>query len=213
MSNFYTSDSHLFHKNICGPDGFESKRIPFLTVEDMNEELIRQWNNVVKYDDDVFHLGDFFMYTSKSKCVEIINRLNGRIHWIAGNHDSFKNSRSILRAFDGTLIKGQPKLQFYEMGLRQMIDEYTVYLCHYGLLTGARPKVFSVHGHIHSTETMYPNHINVGVDNIEPEFQHLPFGQPIHQELLMSCIKQREQFMIDNDLYNNRDHPTKQINQ
>lgn len=205
MAIFYTSDSHFFHKNICGKDGFEIKREKF-TVDEMNEELIKQWNSVVGYNDEVYHLGDFALHTTKSKLIDVIQRLNGRIHWIAGNHDSFKNSRSIVRRFEGDTIDGLPKIEFHEVGLRRVVDGYTLYLCHYGMLTGARPKVFSIHGHIHSEPSMYDNHINVGVDNIEFDFKDIPFGQPISEERLMESIRKREEYMIANGLVNSRDH-------
>ena len=54
MTTFFTSDTHFGHENIikyCGR--------PFKDVEKMNERLIKNWNEVVKDTDTIFHLGDF----------------------------------------------------------------------------------------------------------------------------------------------------------
>ncbi|MBQ4059987.1 MAG: metallophosphoesterase, partial [Lachnospiraceae bacterium] len=83
---FFTSDTHFYHSNIinfCGR--------PFKNVEVMNETLIANWNSVVGPDDIVFHLGDFCLGGS-AEWTNILNRLNGKIYLIVGNHD-IKNLR------------------------------------------------------------------------------------------------------------------------
>lgn len=78
---WFTSDHHFWHSNILKycPDR------PYKTVEEMNEDLIWQWNSVVSPDDTVYHLGDFSM---AFRSVELYTRrLNGTKHLILGNHD------------------------------------------------------------------------------------------------------------------------------
>lgn len=51
---FFTSDTHFNHANIirlCDR--------PFKNIEQMNETLIANWNQVIRPDDTIFHLGDF----------------------------------------------------------------------------------------------------------------------------------------------------------
>lgn len=203
---YFTSDTHFGHENICGKNGFEEKRKRFKSAKEMDQYIIDQWNSVVKYNDDVYHLGDFSLYNKKDRIVVLLQQLNGRIHWIAGNHDSNKMSRRVCNALSDQKINGVSKVQFQPVGERLIINGYRLYLTHYGMLTGAREKVFSIHGHIHSTPTMFPNHINVGIDTVDEEFKNIPFGQPISEEQLIACIKNREQIMIDTGQYNNRDH-------
>jgi len=56
----------------------------FLTIEDMNETIITNWNSVILPGDIVYHLGDFAWKDAES----IIKRLNGQKFLIRGSHDS-----------------------------------------------------------------------------------------------------------------------------
>ena len=51
---WFTSDTHFFHNNII-----DYCKRPFVNAEEMNEYIIKQWNSVVKPQDEVYHLGDF----------------------------------------------------------------------------------------------------------------------------------------------------------
>ena len=57
---WFTSDTHFRHANIIKFSGR-----PFANVEEMNEELIRRWNEAVPDNGIVFHLGDFCCGNSK----------------------------------------------------------------------------------------------------------------------------------------------------
>jgi len=63
----------------------------------MDETLIENWNSRVKLGDIVFHLGDFAFKSSKSDIKNILDRLNGQIILIAGNHDSSNYMKSIIK--------------------------------------------------------------------------------------------------------------------
>ncbi|MDR3059367.1 MAG: metallophosphoesterase, partial [Prevotella sp.] len=79
---WFTSDHHFGHKNII-----EFSQRPFLNTDEMNEELIKRWNEKIGTEDMVYHLGDFALMSS-GKLRSILDRLNGRIHLIQGNHES-----------------------------------------------------------------------------------------------------------------------------
>lgn len=53
MKVFFTGDLHLGHENVIK---FDNR--PFETVEEMDAELIRRWNNKVDKGDLVYVLGD-----------------------------------------------------------------------------------------------------------------------------------------------------------
>ena len=73
---FFTSDTHFYHGNIIR---FCNR--PFKDVEVMNETIISNWNNTVRQDDIVFHLGDFCLGGS-AEWTKILDRLNGKIYLI-----------------------------------------------------------------------------------------------------------------------------------
>ena len=77
MAIFIVSDLHLGHSKdfIYGARGFES-------VEDMNETIIRKWNEVVDEEDDVCVLGDLVMGSETN--LQMLRRLKGRLHIVRG---------------------------------------------------------------------------------------------------------------------------------
>ncbi len=75
-----SSDHHFGHANIIRLD-----ERPFNDVEDMNRSMIGRWNARVKPEDTVLYLGDFSL--SKKPLTEILPKLHGEKHLIAGNHD------------------------------------------------------------------------------------------------------------------------------
>lgn len=80
---FFTSDHHFGHKNIIQ----YSKR-PFGGVEEMNETMIARWNEKVGPNDRVYHLGDFGMTKDSAMVKAVLERLNGSIYLIKGNHEA-----------------------------------------------------------------------------------------------------------------------------
>ena len=84
MKYFVTSDLHFNHDKII--DYCER---PFKHIDEMNTALIDNWNSVVNWNDTVFHIGDFSFGNSQ----HYINRLNGKIIFIKGNHDDVNLTR------------------------------------------------------------------------------------------------------------------------
>lgn len=79
---FLTSDTHFGHNRefLWGPRGFRS-------IWEHDEAIIANWNSVVGPEDDVYVLGDLMLGDNKHG-VECVERLNGTIHLIRGNHDT-----------------------------------------------------------------------------------------------------------------------------
>ena len=96
---FFSSDLHFGHKNILRytkrhlryGETLETLVPSNITrwkevIDLMNEDIITQWNSVVKADSTVILLGDNGFLGSK-KLNYLMNRLNGTIHLVLGNHD------------------------------------------------------------------------------------------------------------------------------
>ena len=87
---FLVSDTHFGHAGVCRftrNDGVTKLR-PWDSAEEMDEEMIRRWNERVGPKDKVYHLGDVVI---NRKALPILNRLNGDKVLIRGNHDIFKD--------------------------------------------------------------------------------------------------------------------------
>ena len=86
MNIWVTSDLHFNHKNILV---YCNESRPFDSIDEMNETIINNWNSVVRPDDIVYVLGDLCM--GQAELVpEYVNRLNGKIVLVIGNHDTEK---------------------------------------------------------------------------------------------------------------------------
>ena len=87
-SVFLVSDTHFGHKGVCHftrNDGVTKLR-PWDSPEEMDEAMVKAWNDRVRPTDKVYHLGDVVI---NRKALKIMSRLNGDKVLIRGNHDIF----------------------------------------------------------------------------------------------------------------------------
>ena len=169
---FFTSDTHFNHANIIR---FCNR--PFKDLEQMNEVMITNWNNAISKDDTVFHLGDFCL-GGAAEWTKILDRLNGKIYLIMGNHD-LKNIRQGFIS----------RFEHVAMQMRIEIGKKRIYLCHYPFLCfegSYKDDVWQLFGHVHTRRSnsgidagrlqyLYPTQYDVGVDN--NNFTPVSFGQ------------------------------------
>ena len=90
-SVFLVSDTHFGHAGVCRfmrNDGVTKLR-PWDTAEEMDEFMVKAWNERVRPTDKVYHLGDVVI---NRKALGIMRRLNGDKVLIRGNHDIFKDT-------------------------------------------------------------------------------------------------------------------------
>ena len=159
MKRFIISDTHFNHSNII-----KYCDRPFKNVMDMNDTIINNWNNIVNSNDIVYHLGDFFL-GSKYDLKDFVDRLNGTIYLIRGNHDRL----SVKSYVDSVIVvlKNAPII----------LEEYKYMLSHRPLPDMMiKDDYINVHGHIHekNLEEIYDNslfdkdkHVNVSCDVLE----------------------------------------------
>ena len=85
------SDTHFGHAGVCKfthPDDDTVKLRPWDDPDEMDEEMIRRWNDTVRPSDKVYHLGDVVI---NRKALKTLSRLNGDKVLIRGNHDIFRD--------------------------------------------------------------------------------------------------------------------------
>lgn len=90
-SVFLVSDTHFGHAGVCRfthPDDATVKLRPWDNADEMDEEMIRRWNDRVRPADKVYHLGDVVI---NRRALKTLHRLNGDKVLIRGNHDIFRD--------------------------------------------------------------------------------------------------------------------------
>lgn len=181
---FFTSDTHFNHTNII-----DYCQRPFRNVYDMNETIIANWNNIVGPDDIVFHLGDCCL-GGADEWNRILDRLNGKICLILGNHDLKNIRQGLIDRF-----KHAAMLMCIQIGKKKIYLNHFPYLCFDG---GYNNDVWQLFGHVHSRPSntgidasrlqyLYPTQLDVGVDN--NNFTPLSFEQ-VHTQILKQIERQ-----------------------
>ena len=163
---FFTADTHFFDTRIL------KYRPAFQDVFEMNDELVRLWNEAVPPDGIVFHLGDFSMGTSELTDT-ILRCLNGTVLLIKGNHDDLNVTGRLSARKLGRFV-------YLGMQRRITVDGQRIDLNHYPFLcyAGEYRGVWQLFGHVHSTPDgggsghdvprmryLLPGQYDVGVDN------------------------------------------------
>ena len=116
---WFVSDLHFCHDRpfLYEPRGFSS-------IEEMNEQIIKNINEVVDGEDDLYILGDCFL-NDNEKGMECMKRLSGRKHIIWGNHCT--DARKELMIKEGFICHGYADII--------KINGYHFYLSHYPTIT------------------------------------------------------------------------------
>jgi calcineurin-like phosphoesterase family protein len=143
-SVFLVSDTHFGHAGVCKfmrNDGVTKLR-PWTDPDEMDEHMVKVWNETVKPTDKVYHLGDVVI---NRKALGIMRRLNGDKVLIRGNHDIFRDDEyrqhfRELRAYH--VMNGM---------ILSHIPIHTESLGRFGV---------NIHGHLHSNRVMIDGQID-----------------------------------------------------
>ncbi len=148
MAVVFTADTHFGHAGALG-----LYRRPFASVAEMDEAMVERWNQVVGPADVIWHLGDFAVRQPPARVHDLLRRLHGRKHLIAGNNDG-----------PGTIgDDGWDSVQHYA---EITVDGVALVLCHYAFRTwrGLGKGWLNLHGHSHGRLKPQARQIDVGVD-------------------------------------------------
>ena len=158
MSIWLTSDLHLMHDRdfIYEPRGYTD-------AQSMSESLIKNLHEVVKYDDDLWILGDVTL-GDLSQAKKLLKQIPGYVHVIQGNHDSAPR------------IEAYKELGWdvHEAGCLIKMCGKSILLSHFPALTqnfDLKPlsrEVINFHGHTHQPTNFIKDQFcmyHVGVDS------------------------------------------------
>ena len=184
MSNTWVvSDTHFGHEATCtkfkNADGTPLR--PFINADEMNEELVKRWNEVVGPEDLVIHLGDVVM---SHRHLPVMARLNGTKELILGNHDPVGGKRGKKFDFETYFTRIQAMKVFDDM-IMTHIPIHPSNIGRWGT---------NVHGHLHGTEVMGDGHVSHPMQP-DPRYlcvsvEHTDF-RPIHIDEVRSRIAAR----------------------
>ena len=147
---FLVSDTHFGHLGVCRftrSDGVTKLR-PWDNAEEMDEFMIKAWNERVGPKDKVYHLGDVVI---NRRALPTLSRLNGDKVLIRGNHDIFRDEEyrehfRELRAYH--VVEGM---------IFSHIPIHEESLGRFGV---------NVHGHLHANRVMKNGEVDVRYHNV-----------------------------------------------
>ncbi len=173
---FFTSDLHLNHLKCAQSRGFN-------TEEEHDEEIIKNWNEVVKPKDTVYILGDVLFKPSNS--IPMISRLNGIKHLVIGNHEHHNISR-----YSPYFSKIQAYMDYSKNGVNFILSHIPI----------RKEDVLdrwdiNLHGHLHKKNGKAPKPIDSCYFNVNIELHNL---RPIDFASLNEMII-RQKIEIENE--------------
>jgi calcineurin-like phosphoesterase family protein len=124
---------HLGHENTLKYDAR-----PFENIDQMNAELVRRWNSVIKKNDTVYVLGDVYYKMKSEDAGKLLSELKGKKILIKGNHD--KISPAIASHFNSIV----DYLEIKDNGRDVVLFHYPI-AAYNGYFNGA----YHLYGHVH----------------------------------------------------------------
>jgi calcineurin-like phosphoesterase family protein len=145
---WFTADTHFGHGGALG----RFKR-PFDSVREMDEAMVARWNEVVRPQDEVWHLGDFGYRLGTERVLQLLASLNGRKQLITGNND-------------GAATRDAPEWASVAPYAEIDVEGTRLILCHYPFRTwdGMYKGAYNLHGHSHGQLAAMTRQVDVGVD-------------------------------------------------
>ena len=171
---FLVSDTHFGHTGVCKftrNDGVTKLR-PWDNADEMDEEMIKRWNETVRPNDKVYHLGDVVI---NRKALKTLHRLNGDKVLIRGNHDIFRDDEyrqhfRELRAYH--ILNGM---------IMSHIPIHTESLGRFGT---------NIHGHLHANRVMIQKHAKA-TPEIDPRYHCVCVEQTDFRPILFEDVIKR----------------------
>lgn len=193
MEIFFTSDHHFGNVNVI-----KYCKRPYTSVEEMDADLIKKWNEVVKDGDLVYYLGDF---TLNKKHLHNVKKLNGIKHLIPGNHDlCWPGHKKWLK--EDQRYRDAGFKHIFPTPQEVSVGGTAVLMWHLPYATTATAEDYEqryldwrledkgrilIHGHVHEKWLKRDNMVNVGVDRHD--------FYPVSEENLFRLIQSDQDYI------------------
>jgi len=178
---FLYSDPHFGHQGVCRfmrADGVTKLR-PWDTAEEMDEEMVKRYNERVKPNDKIYFLGDVVI---NRKALGIMRRLNGDKVLIRGNHDIFR---------DDEYRQHFRELRAYHVMNGMILSHIPLHEASLGRFG------VNIHGHTHSNRVVKPRGIDARTgatlysDEIDPRYHCVCVEQTDFAPILFEDVVKR----------------------
>lgn len=183
-ATFLVSDTHFGHAGVCRfthPDDPGVKLRPWSDPDEMDEEMIRRWNETVRPSDKVYHLGDVVI---NRKALPTLHRLNGDKVLIRGNHDIFRDEE-YRRYFR--------ELRAYHVLNGMILSHIPVHEASLGRFG------VNIHGHLHATRVKRARGVDARTgdvlygNTIDPRYHCVCVEQTDFRPILLEDVYKRIQ--------------------
>ena len=169
-SVFLISDTHFGHAGVCQfthPDDNTVKLRPWTDPDEMDEEMIRRWNERVKPTDKIYHLGDVVI---NRKALKTLARLNGDKVLIRGNHDVFRDH--------------EYRMYFRELRAYHVMNG--MILSHIPVHEASRGRFgVNIHGHLHASRVKKARGVDARTGTVL-------YGPEIDPRYWCACVEQTD---------------------
>jgi calcineurin-like phosphoesterase family protein len=147
---YLSAELHLNHNQ---PFIYETRG--FNTVGEMNKAIIKNFNSIITWEDDLYLLGDCFL-GDLNEGLKLFNQLPGKIHLIWGNHDTDTRKVALAQCHNVIEVIGFAGILKYR--------KYHFYISHYPTATTnfndcekpLKGRILSISGHTHSMDKFEP---------------------------------------------------------
>jgi len=187
---FFSSDHHFGHRAII-----DYADRPFETVGEMDDALVEAWNARVSPKDEVYYLGDISM-TRTSRTAELVNRLNGRIYYLRGNHDDALKPVVTAR-FEW--VKDYYELRHQKAGTQEQWGRHAakIILFHYPIQVWRENHFGSWHLHGHSHGSLRPLPSQENIRRLDVSVDTRPDYAPYSLDEITEIMSTREHRPMD----------------
>ena len=150
---------HIGHPKLAFLRGYQQR------LDDMDEKIVELCNAVVGKKTRLLLFGDV-MLCHPERARAILERMNGEILLIRGNHDKPKNLKPIMDRFEGVLDYKTFKYQSKHGALPGMGEVHSFVCSHYPMASwdGMYHGSVMLHAHSHGGSPEIPNRYDISMD-------------------------------------------------